>query len=495
MSVSQTYCIVETERRGKIAVAARDILPGELIVQEDKPLLSYTQGFLSQQIACNQNSGMIMAAYNTFVDFLSPAEKEKVLTLFGPTKGFNAENVRKAATEMTLSNERNRKLTEDEIDVFVKVAQVVRLNMFETGDGDHALYEELTRFSHSCRSNCMYSIRGKVLHCYARDFIKAGEELTISYVGERDVQATHVRRDRYLQAKDFTCHCPRCDAVGDDTRQFDCSYARCKGVMMVCQPINQNKTFDPTLSYSDVEYVERHLLPCTVCRRKAPAEYQQEMLALEDTLSDLATIYGQKLSDLLDARKRLDHLEPLLKEIQALKIPRRHAAALPLLKVELRTKHAIYLNATFICNTPQLGPKFAAAVLEYIATIENIFHYLDNFLSTELNLAVTLYIKMCIVPAFEPRAEKAFCLKALRMHLLLRGRDMREEVLDEVVCRCHEKVPSLRSTEVCAFCEESPVRAAFTLSRCGRCKQVAYCSVECQKAHWKVHKKSCKKVV
>jgi hypothetical protein len=46
---------------------------------------------------------------------------------------------------------------------------------------------------------------------------------------------------------------------------------------------------------------------------------------------------------------------------------------------------------------------------------------------------------------------------------------------------------------VCAFCEESPQRAALTLSKCGRCMKVAYCSKGCQKAHWKLHKQQCGK--
>ena len=29
-------------------------------------------------------------------------------------------------------------------------------------------------------------------------------------------------------------------------------------------------------------------------------------------------------------------------------------------------------------------------------------------------------------------------------------------------------------------------------NRCSRCKQVWYCSRECQKAHWKVHKPDCR---
>jgi len=30
---------------------------------------------------------------------------------------------------------------------------------------------------------------------------------------------------------------------------------------------------------------------------------------------------------------------------------------------------------------------------------------------------------------------------------------------------------------------------------CGSCKQAKYCSAECQKAHWKVHKEHCKQIV
>jgi len=55
-----------------------------------------------------------------------------------------------------------------------------------------------------------------------------------------------------------------------------------------------------------------------------------------------------------------------------------------------------------------------------------------------------------------------------------------------------ELPPAVCDMQVCAFCEESPLRAALTLKQCGKCKKVMYCSAGCQKAHWKLHKKTCK---
>ncbi|KAF8658429.1 hypothetical protein AX16_001980 [Volvariella volvacea WC 439] len=50
--------------------------------------------------------------------------------------------------------------------------------------------------------------------------------------------------------------------------------------------------------------------------------------------------------------------------------------------------------------------------------------------------------------------------------------------------------PMKSATDACAFCGKRAAR----LPRCSSCKQVAYCSGDCQKADWKKHKVSCKKV-
>ncbi|KAM0721496.1 hypothetical protein Q7P37_002420 [Cladosporium fusiforme] len=41
--------------------------------------------------------------------------------------------------------------------------------------------------------------------------------------------------------------------------------------------------------------------------------------------------------------------------------------------------------------------------------------------------------------------------------------------------------------QTCAQCATTPTAP----KRCGRCKSVAYCNHECQKSHWKTHKKDC----
>jgi len=51
---------------------------------------------------------------------------------------------------------------------------------------------------------------------------------------------------------------------------------------------------------------------------------------------------------------------------------------------------------------------------------------------------------------------------------------------------------SRRISTVCCFCMIS--RSEKKLFVCGGCKTAQYCSSECQKKHWKVHKSPCKEV-
>ena len=48
-----------------------------------------------------------------------------------------------------------------------------------------------------------------------------------------------------------------------------------------------------------------------------------------------------------------------------------------------------------------------------------------------------------------------------------------------------------RSADVCAFCNSSSSLNGPPLKRCSRCHNVLYCSVVCQRSHWKTHKQTC----
>ena len=474
MSSSPVYQIVESADKGKIAVATRDILPGELIVKENNPILYVS----SENIVDPLMFGV--AAYKMFANDLSLEQKEKVLSLYGPTEGELADCMRICAAE---ARDRNY-VSADEVESLMKVMLVVSYNAFELVNNVHAVYTEFTRFSHSCAPNCSFSFRGKAVHCYARAHIKEGEELTITYRGEVDLMPTHERRLRYLETKFFTCHCPRCDALGDDMRQFDCFDPACKGVMMVCQPINKKIVPLATFRYTGVEYVEPHLLPCTVCHKTASAHHQTKLFASETKLLEV----GEQLRN----TPMVADMRGILKKLKGVKIHRRHAAALPIRNAYM----LIYASVALVSSDCDDDPSFLQATeqmaLEYMETLLHLFPMPSDNLSVGFNNVIHFCIsELRATPIFSPQDEIFLCKGALQMNLLLYGRDRREKILDETMLRCHEKLPLRLSLEVCAFCEESPLHAAFTLSRCGKCRQVCYCSAGCQKAHWKLHKKTC----
>mmetsp|Transcript_24202 Transcript_24202/g.78243 ORF Transcript_24202/g.78243 Transcript_24202/m.78243 type:complete len:231 (-) Transcript_24202:96-788(-) len=66
-----------------------------------------------------------------------------------------------------------------------------------------------------------------------------------------------------------------------------------------------------------------------------------------------------------------------------------------------------------------------------------------------------------------------------------------------IPCRCLDAVVALTkpmpSTGKCATCEVQVAKAGKLLA-CGRCREVEYCSLACQKKDWPQHKRVCRKV-
>eukprot|EP01032_Pedospumella_encystans_P015448 gene15448-17668_t len=273
----KVYQIKESTTRGKIVVAVRDIMPGELVVEEKEPILYFTHAFYSQFDAGYTGLDKVLPAFSVFSKQLTSEKQHKLLTLFGPTTGQTAESIRNYASKNMKyrfkEDEEPRSMNSEELELFVKVAQVVRLNIF------------------------------------------GSEEFGYAKMSQR-YSALHVVR----HAKEF---------------------------------------------------------------------------------------------------------EALLRELLSHKFPRRHAAVLPLLKLEWRIKYKMFHNQ--FCSAASVH----ASLSGHIAAMENILRYPHSELLKELKFAVEITTNARLRYLFSPKEEKELCQKTLRMHLLIHGRNRREEALLE----------------------------------------------------------------
>jgi len=492
----------ESAPRGKVSVATKNYLPGELILEEE-PILMVTKESMESLASTKKwtwPDALVSVAY-CMLQSLSTEAKAQVLSMFGPADDAMYAEMRRAIASCSCLG-----LTPAEIGVFVRLTSIMKRNKFCLSEDIVLLLPQMSSFAHSCDGNCHWRMHHPmVVQVRAVRHIQAGEELKFAYSPKESRKYTHERRQFYLEEFGFTCHCPRCDAPGDDTRQFDCFDPACRGVMMVCQPINKNK------AYTGVEYVEPHLLPCTVCHRPAPATYQSKMLALEARLWDLLGQFTRQENELKHTLARsLDLAAPLRfrQEIERHHLPMRHSLCVFVHRLLLRTAPPLHLTLKLSGEDWQAEcrRRVLCAAKDYIAAQERDSHGANMMLleimqeacheSIVLGAEMPPGVGVSILPA----DAKVLLQQTLRVMLVLQGREVCPQgctcrvELDTYLCKTLQQLPvpvEVCDMQVCAFCEESPLRAAMVLGRCGKCKNVAYCGSGCQKAHWKLHKKSC----
>lgn len=478
MSGEPLFVIQRTSEKGAFLGATSDILPGCAIFK-DSPVLYFSDEFF-KPFEAHPELGVLLAGFAAY-KLMEPGEQSRFMGLFGPTTGPKADLLRIAARR-TL-----KKSSGEEVELFVRVASIVRLNIFAI-DGGYAVYDLLTRMSHSCIPNCKVNFEGTVSVCRVILPIKAGEELTIEYVSDHRLKPTYARRFNYALKKEFTCTCARCAGPGDDTRQFPCFDKECSGRHFACQPLRQEDHASEYCMYTGVEYVEPHLLPCTACAKSPPLKYQQHMFDVETTLPLLYKRLQTEANAL--PRTELNNLR-LVKKIETADFPHTHSEAAPILRLlvilqgQLAAKDASY-------ETEHLQE----AVNSYLAVVESVAVFPSATIIMPLFEVGQILYNTGRTSLFPFAAE---CVqKAVRMQLVAFGRDARLTNVDALLGDLLQKAPAPetdtvtgRASSQCMFCGESPERAALTLSRCGRCLHAAYCSAGCQKAHWKAHKRVC----
>jgi len=124
------------------------------------------------------------------------------------------------------------------------------------------LYNRISMCAHSCDPTCCWSYGDDdAFVLRARVALRAGDELTISYLQDEDLLKSTAVRQQKLQNWRFTCQCPRCCLPVDEGRGFRCR--RCRiGILYAS--------------------VTGGLEPCRVCSASASQEDSNMLLHLEE---------------------------------------------------------------------------------------------------------------------------------------------------------------------------------------------------------------------
>ena len=384
-----------------------------------------------------------------------------------------------------------------------------------------------------------------------------GEELSVNYMdGDFLLKPAPERRAELKARREFLCHCPRCSALGDDTRRFPCcscvvragvaakatkakpgdskqQHGVCGGYHLAI--IQQSPQPQPAGDRSEAHHNgsscnsgrgmgcsdgDPRLTECSECGRRAPTAWVDKMLREEsDTTKEVARLKAIVVAapGALPAN--------WLNLVRSLRPPHPHH----------RLAHAIGLlhwapeNA---CGEPSAASE---ALKSVIACLEAIFgpHRSCMLNASNHHLLGMVMLGMPIggyLPAHPPptaaqdRGNARAACDALRraareyrvasgfrpaagMRVYLSTR-IEKDLLDAQMRLVPEDATALVSLKACSFCGSTRAEAdrgdsgcggkgtsgvvPAAMPKCGRCGQAAYCCREHQAIQWPLHKKSCR---
>jgi len=197
--------------RGCIVVAGPQGFSAGDLVLRDYPIITYTD--------CQK---LLDEAYE-----LDGGALRAVLDLHCPTEAApNGELARMVGRRGDRMNSGSLQLPdrcpcEDEAFRVLKIAEA---NQFRCANGQ-VLFKKICRINHSCNPNAIERV-GRGLdetEIIAIRRIQPGEEVTISYLADRDLREHVAHRRELLRARwQFHCQCERCAALADPVRAFCC---------------------------------------------------------------------------------------------------------------------------------------------------------------------------------------------------------------------------------------------------------------------------------
>eukprot|EP01032_Pedospumella_encystans_P014725 gene14725-16888_t len=473
MSSEKAYR-VEEGPRGQFAVAVRDIQAGEM-VSEEEPLLFFRNSVddkKAMEFICFESGTSIIGmdkfspAFSNFMREVSPENQSKILCLYGPTVGTTAD---------------------DKESCLPGVAESVK-NQFETFSGmggpPELLYMLATVLAHKIARHhaavlpllkLEFRIRYLLLQAALRAYISAFEYLFPRGHNElqRDLvfvavlccdginpSVMSIQDEKLLIQRALRNHLlvkgrnNRYDELDNATARVlkqlpPVIIGTSKGIHVVVAAFSafmKQLTPEKQRKYLTL-YGPTTGLPAETIRNVAKNDFQYRFNREEghrnltpdevETFVKVAqitrlNIFGSDADDVVsqrfDALLRehfLSDLNALLEDLLSIPTPRRHAASLPLLQLEWRIKHCLFLRGSFPAKTVH------DALSKYFACLENLFPHPHKEVSEALTTAAALCCDAHFPSVFPPQQQKELCQKAVRMHLLIHGRRMRHALLDD----------------------------------------------------------------
>jgi hypothetical protein len=220
------------------------------IVCKCKPILSYCRKTEENSknilLALNTLSTEVISNLDTRVSNLYPRTPEDTL------KGFKTTYYRNTQVDDSILQL---------LPLQPEHMIIIRCHYNEYTDGNRRfLYVEGSKFNHSCKSNCNWSVRNGTLVITTNRNIEPREELTVSYVPGFEKEPGRVRRNVLIRHMGFYCQCSECkDRCNTCNKYLDVSLkcSKCNVVKYCskeCQIIDwkENCLNDRDLNHKDL---------------------------------------------------------------------------------------------------------------------------------------------------------------------------------------------------------------------------------------------------
>lgn len=369
-----------------------------------------------------------------------------------------------------------------------------------------ALFRLGSKVTHSCSPNCMYSSKRKPGHgdYIAIQPILKGDLITFNYLSALLI-STEARRDKLLREKNFFCVCSKCIRP-DYTRGIVCD--KCEAIAPASQLQLEKASLSPSVKLCLQEDVTSSpLWTCLHCGDNGVPRN----LKHERTFDNWLILFKAKVAKGVQPQ----HVTEIRTQIEAAEklLCRTHHLVL-----ELYSELSMVAASAAAC-LEQLAPKLSemnrldsmAASCDFIQIVECMAaECLCGVGCTTSHPPQVDAIQQVLWSCMDAQKSGSECLTRMRCidigakyrSLLMNTFGKQDKDVLSILRMIHQQqqqrsafssAAKLSTTSFCAnpICVESNCGNS-PLLKCSRCLAVSYCCGASQKAHWKVHKKTCK---